>query len=68
MTGRHRKDSGPLVPWWARVAVYVVAILAAFGGAIVGQLTGEQATAAALALISALGPALALTQSGKDDQ
>lgn len=63
MTGR----PGPLVPWWARIVVYVVAILAAFGGAVVGQLTGEQATAAALALISALGPALALTHSGKDD-
>ena len=67
MTGRRQKSSGPGIPLWARVVVYVVAIVAAFGGAVVGTLTGEQATAAALALISALGPALALSQSGKDD-
>lgn len=66
MTGRHRGPDGPLIPWWGRVAVYIVAIVAAFGGAVVGQLSGEQATAAALALISALGPALAIAQGSKD--
>lgn len=67
--GRRRlPDEPPLIPWWARVSVYVVAIVAAFGGAVVGQLTGEQATAAALALISALGPALAIGTATKDDE
>ena len=63
MTGKHRLDTGPTVPPWARVVVYVVSILAAFGGVVVGQTTTTEATTAALALLAASGPALAIIYS-----
>lgn len=70
MTGRHRLDTGPAVPPWARIVVYVVSILAAFGGVVVGHSTTTEATTAALALIAASGPALAIIYSPNkgDDQ
>ena len=71
MTGRHRLDSsGPAVPPGARVVVYVVSIVAAFGGVVVGQTTATEATTAALALLAASGPALAIVYapSKGDDQ
>lgn len=60
MTGKHRLDTGPTVPPWARVVVYVVSIVAAFGGVVVGHTTATEATTAALALLAASGPALAI--------
>lgn len=60
MTGRHRLDTGPAVPPWARIVVYVVSIVATFGGVVVGHTTTTEATTAALALIAASGPALAI--------
>lgn len=71
MTGRHRLDTGgPSVPPWARIVVYVVSIVAAFGGVVVGQTTATEATTAALALIAASGPALAIVYAPNkgDDQ
>ena len=70
MTGKHRLDSGPTVPPWARIVVYVVSIVAAFGGVFVGQTTATEATTAALALIAASGPALAIAYAPTkgDDQ
>lgn len=69
MTGRHRLD-GPAVPPWARIVVYVVSIVATFGGVVVGQVTTTEATTAALALIAASGPALAIVYAPNkgDDQ
>lgn len=70
MTGKHRLDSGPTVPPWARILVYVVSIVAAFGGVVVGHTTTTEATTAALALIAASGPALAIVYAPNkgDDQ
>lgn len=70
MTGKHRLDTGPTVPPWARIVVYVVSIVAAFVGVVVGQTTTTEATTAALALIAASGPALAIIYSPNkgDDQ
>lgn len=70
MTGKHRLDTGPTVPPWARVVVYVVSIVAAFGGVVVGQTTATEATTAALALLAASGPALAIIYAPNkgDDQ
>ena len=71
MTGRHRLDTGgPTVPPWARVVVYVVSIVAAFGGVVVGRITATEATTAALALLAATGPALAIVYAPTkgDDQ
>lgn len=57
---RRRQARGDIVPPASRYVLYVVAIGAPFALVAISETTTEQATAAALAILSAVGPAAAL--------
>lgn len=72
MTGRHRLDpsrGNDTIPPWGRVIIYVLAIALPFVSVAIGATPGESAVAAAVTLVAAVGPALAIvyTPSKKDD-
>lgn len=62
---RHALPEQDSIPPWARLLLYVVAILAPFAALIAGRLTGEQTLAAVLALFGAIGPAVAVVYNRK---
>ena len=53
------------IPPWARIVLYVVAILAPFAALVAGRLTGEQTLAAVVALFGVIGPVVAVVYEGK---
>lgn len=57
---RHTLPSQDSIPGGARVALYVVAIVAPFGALAAGRLTGEETVAAVVALFGVIGPAVAI--------
>lgn len=62
---RHALPEHDSIPPWARLVLYVVAILAPFAALIAGRLTGEQTLAAVVALFGAIGPAVAVVYNRK---
>lgn len=62
---RHTLPQPDGVPPWARLVLYIVAILAPFAGLIAGRLTGEQAVAAVVSLFGVIGPAVAVVYNRK---
>ena len=62
---RHALPEPDSIPPWARIVLYVVAILAPFAALVAGRLTGEQAVAAVVALFGAIGPAVAVVYNRK---
>ena len=62
---RHTLPENDSIPPWARLVLYVVAILAPFAALITGRLTGEQTVAAVVALFGAIGPAVAVVYERK---
>ena len=62
---RHALPEPDSIPPWARIVLYVVAILAPFAALIAGRLTGEQTVAAVVALFGAIGPAVAVVYERK---
>lgn len=63
--GRHALPDQDGIPPWARLVLYIVAILAPFAGLIAGRLTGEQTLAAVVALFGVIGPAVAVVYNRK---
>lgn len=53
------------VPGWARLVLYIVAILAPFAGLALGRLTGEETIAAVVTLFGVIGPAVAVVYQQK---
>lgn len=62
---RHALPERDSIPPWARLVLYIVAIIAPFGALIAGRLTGEQTLAAVVALFGAIGPAVAVVYTRK---
>lgn len=62
---RHALPERDSIPPWARLVLYVVAILAPFAALIAGRLTGEQTLAAVVALFGVIGPAVAVVYNRK---
>ena len=62
---RHALPEPDSVPPWARLVLYIVAILAPFAALIAGRLTGEQALAAVVGLFGVIGPAVAVVYNRK---
>lgn len=64
---RHALPEPDSIPPWARLVLYVVAIVAPFAALITGRLTGEQTVAAVVALFGAIGPAVAVVYERKHE-
>lgn len=62
---RHALPEPDSIPPWARLVLYIVAILAPFAALIAGRLTGEQTLAAVVALFGVIGPAVAVVYERK---
>ena len=62
---RHALPEPDSIPPWARIVLYVVAILAPFAALVAGRLTGEQTLAAVVALFGVIGPAVAVVYERK---
>lgn len=65
---RHTMPQSDAIPGGARVALYVVAILAPFAALVAGRITDEAALAAVIALFGVIGPAVAINYQRKQDQ
>lgn len=66
---RHTLPTPDAVPGWARLVLYIVAILAPFAGLILGHLSGEETVAAVVTLFGVIGPAVAVVyQKKQEDQ
>lgn len=63
--GKHALPQSDALPSWARLALYMIAIVAPFAGLLAGRLTGEQTLAAVLTLFGAIGPAVAVIYNRK---
>lgn len=64
---RHALPQPDVVPPWARLVLYMLAILAPFAALVAGRLTGEQTVAAVVALFGAIGPAVAVVYERKHE-
>lgn len=62
---QHTLPDHDSIPPWARLVLYVVAILAPFGALVAGRITGEQTIAAVVALFGVIGPAVAVVYNRK---
>lgn len=62
---RHLLPEHDSIPPWARLVLYVVAILAPFAALVAGRLTGEQTLAVVVALFGVIGPAVAVVYERK---
>lgn len=62
---RHTLPGQDSIPPGARVALYVVAIVAPFGALAAGRITGEETVAAVVALFGVIGPAVAISYQKK---
>lgn len=64
---KHTLPQPDAVPGWARIVLYVLAILAPFAGLALGRLTGEQTLAAVVTLFGVIGPAVAVIYQRKQE-
>lgn len=64
---RHTLPRPDAVPGWARLVLYIVAILAPFAGLALGRLTGEETIAAVVTLFGVIGPAVAVVYQKKQE-
>lgn len=62
---RHTLPRQDSIPPWARILLYIVAIVAPFGALTAGRLTGEETLAAVVALFGVVGPAVAVVYERK---
>lgn len=62
---RHTLPRTDVVPGWARLMLYVVAILAPFVALYLGRMAGDEALAAVVALVGVIGPAVAVAYQKK---
>lgn len=67
MTPARRRAHEDSLSYVVRMAIYALCIVLPFVALLVGALTGEQTVAAVLTLTAALGPALALVSTRKDE-
>lgn len=64
---RHTLPQPDAVPGWARLVLYVVAILAPFAALTLGHLSGEETVAAVVTLFGVIGPAVAVVYQRKHE-
>lgn len=64
---RHTLPKPDAVPPWARLVLYVVAIVAPFAGLALGRLSGEETVAAVVTLFGVIGPAVAVVYQRKHE-
>lgn len=64
---RHTLPRPDAVPGWARLVLYVVAIVAPFAGLALGRLSGEETIAAVVTLFGVIGPAVAVAYQRKHE-
>lgn len=64
---RHTLPKPDAVPGWARLVLYVVAILAPFAGLALGRMTGTETVAAVVTLFGVIGPAVAVVYQKKQE-
>ena len=64
---RHALPQPDAVPGWARLVLYVVAIVAPFAGLALGRLSGEETVAAVVTLFGVIGPAVAVVYQRKHE-
>ena len=62
---RHALPEPDSIPPWARIVLYVVAIVAPFVGLTLGRLSGEETVAAVVTLFGVIGPAVAVVYERK---
>lgn len=62
---RHALPEHDSIPPWARLVLYIVAILAPFVALTLGRMTGEQALAAVVTLFGLIGPVVAVVYNRK---
>lgn len=62
---RHVLPSSDAFPWPARLALYVLAILAPFVGLMLGRLDGDETLGAIVTLLGVIGPAVAVAYDRK---
>ena len=65
---RHALPAQDSIPPWARIVLYVVAIVAPFVGLTLGRLSGEETVAAVVTLFGVIGPAVAVVYERKQAQ
>lgn len=65
--GSHTLPQQDAVPGWARIVLYLVAIVAPFGALALGQLDGPSAVAAVVTLFGVIGPAVAVVYQRKQE-
>lgn len=66
MTPAQRDPVEDRVSYALRIALYALCIVLPFVGLLVGVTTGERALTAAVTLLSAVGPMVAITQARKE--
>lgn len=64
---KHTIPRPDAVPGWARLVLYVVAILAPFAALALGHLSGEETIAAVVTLFGVVGPAVAVVYQQKHE-
>lgn len=64
---RHTLPRPDAVPGWARLVLYIVAILAPFAALVLGRLSGEETVAAVVTLFGVIGPAVAVVYQKKQE-
>lgn len=64
---KHTIPRPDAVPGWARLVLYVVAIVAPFAGLALGRLSGEETIAAVVTLFGVVGPAVAVVYQKKHE-
>ena len=62
---RHALPAQDSIPPWARLVLYIVAIVAPFVGLPLGRLSGEETVAAVVTLFGVIGPAVAVVYERK---
>lgn len=64
---KHTIPRPDAIPGWARLVLYVVAIVAPFAGLALGRLSGEETIAAVVTLFGVVGPAVAVVYQKKHE-
>lgn len=68
-SAKHSLPAQDAVPGWARLLLYLAAIIAPFGALAAGRITGQETVAAVVALFGVIGPAVAVVyQKKQSDQ
>lgn len=64
---RHTLPQPDAVPGWARLVLYIVAIIAPFAGLALGRMNGAETVAAVVTLFGVIGPAVAVVYQKKHE-